>query len=232
MLSGTTGTGATTLALRVAKSTITSNATTTTHANPSPSGDHTFNTPSPSRLADDVVANNGIIGDRAGGKWIVIVDHRHHFYPPAAAAMGIPLDRLLIIRPRNDKDAFWATDQAMRCPAVASVVALGCRLDTTRSRRLQLAAERSGAVGIVITSQSNAGHSFATMRIKIDPVPFSADSFEPFDVDAARRCRITVLKMRNAQPVEPFVVGLRDETCDVPEHALPADRTPARRVSA
>ena len=230
VLSGTTGTGATTLALRVAKSTISSNATI--HTNPSPSGDHTSNTPSPSRLADDVVPNNGVIGDRAGGKWIVVIDHRRHFYPPAAAAMGIPLERLLIIQPRNDKDAFWATDQAMRCPAVASVIALNCRLDTTRSRRLQLAAEKSGAVGIIITTQPTAGHSFASLRLKIDPVPFSADTFEPFDFDAARRCRISVLKIRNMQPVEPFVVGLNDETLDVPAHALSADRTTARRVSA
>src|SRR5262245_5828346 len=43
------------------------------------------------------------------------------FYPPAAAAWGIDLARLLILQPANAADALWALDQALRCRGVGAV---------------------------------------------------------------------------------------------------------------
>src|SRR5437016_1699709 len=39
-----------------------------------------------------------------------------HFYPPAAAAWGIELSAMLVLRPANKADALWALDHALRCP--------------------------------------------------------------------------------------------------------------------
>jgi protein ImuA len=69
------------------------------------------------------------------------------FYPPAAAAWGIDLSAMLVLRPDNDADALWALDQALRCPGVGAVWATCDRLDVRDFRRLQLAAECGGTLG-------------------------------------------------------------------------------------
>ena len=49
---------------------------------------------------------------------LVVLDRAASFYPPAAAAWGIDLCSLLVLRPANAADALWACDQALRCPGV------------------------------------------------------------------------------------------------------------------
>lgn len=85
----------------------------------------------------------------------VVVDHRQEFFPPGAAAAGIDLERLAILRPCRLDDALWGTEQALRCPAVDVVVAWDELVPRGRShdrifRRLQLAAEESGSLGVFL----------------------------------------------------------------------------------
>ena len=88
------------------------------------------------------------------GGVLVVVDGGRQFYPPAAVRLGIALDRLLLIHVDNRADHDWAFDQALRCPAVAAALAwpesLGGQLDGRTFRRLQLAAERSGSLGLLL----------------------------------------------------------------------------------
>jgi hypothetical protein len=90
------------------------------------------------------------------GGYVVVLDRQRQFYPPAAAAWGLSLRRTLVVRAANDRDEMWAIDQSLRCPAVAAVWAslahLGRKLDTQCLRRWQLAAEQSGALGLLIRS--------------------------------------------------------------------------------
>ena len=60
---------------------------------------------------------------REGGV-AVVIDTPRRFYPPAAAAWGLELSRLLLVRPQSEKDLYWAVDQALRCPRVSAVLAL------------------------------------------------------------------------------------------------------------
>jgi hypothetical protein len=85
---------------------------------------------------------------------IVVIDRCGTFYPPAAAAWGIPLADMILLRPANARDEAWALDQAIRSPAVAAVLAWPTRLDGRAFRRLQLAAESSGAIGILVRPAS------------------------------------------------------------------------------
>jgi protein ImuA len=71
------------------------------------------------------------------------------FYPPAAAAWGIDLATMLVLRPPNQADALWALDQALRCPGVGAVWATCDRLDVRDFRRLQLAAECGRTLGLL-----------------------------------------------------------------------------------
>jgi protein ImuA len=89
-------------------------------------------------------------GDRA----IVWSDPQRRLYPPAIAAAGIPLSRLLLLRPKNEKDELWALTECLRCSGVGVALACPKELSTIEARRLQLAAERGGGVGILLRPAS------------------------------------------------------------------------------
>src|SRR3954464_15482289 len=89
-------------------------------------------------------------GDRA----IVWSDPQSLLYPPAIAAAGIPLSRLLLLRPKNEKDELWALTECLRCSGVGVALACPKLLSTIEARRLQLAAERGGGVGILLRPDS------------------------------------------------------------------------------
>jgi len=105
-------------------------------------------------------------GDRRGP--IVVVDTYGDFYPPAVVPLGIALDRLIVLRVRNEKDAFWAAEQSLRCAAVTAVVAPLERIDERDSRRLQLAAETSGCIGIVLRPMHRRSKSFAAVQMLVE----------------------------------------------------------------
>ena len=79
------------------------------------------------------------------------------FYPPAAAAWGLDLSRLLVLRPASQADALWALDQALRCPGVGAVWARWNTFDPRDFRRLQLAAESGGTLGLLIRPARERG---------------------------------------------------------------------------
>ena len=82
--------------------------------------------------------------------WIVWCDREHQFYPPAAAALGLPLDRLLLLQATNEKEDLWGAIESLRCKGVAACVASPARLSPLQARRFQLAAERGGGCGILL----------------------------------------------------------------------------------
>src|SRR5712691_3219461 len=54
----------------------------------------------------------------SGNRAIVWSDPESRLYPPAIAAAGIPLSRLLLLRPKNDADELWALTECLRCSGV------------------------------------------------------------------------------------------------------------------
>ena len=82
---------------------------------------------------------------------LVIVDCDGAFYPPAAVSLGVPSERMILLRPRGGADAIWAIDQALRSGAVAAVWAsLPMQVDDRDARRLQLAAETGRTPGLLV----------------------------------------------------------------------------------
>jgi len=89
-----------------------------------------------------------------GDRLIVWINPPYVPYAPALAALGVPLERLLVVRPASREDALWAAEQAMRSGACGAVLLWlqGLRSSHARSharrddeyaalRRLQMAAE-------------------------------------------------------------------------------------------
>ena len=92
---------------------------------------------------------------------VIWFDPHGTLYPPALAAAGVPLDRLFVLRVRPSEVAAVAVD-CLRCPGVAAVVApLPAMLSRVEARRLQLAAEHGGGVGIVLRETGRGSDIYA-----------------------------------------------------------------------
>jgi protein ImuA len=84
------------------------------------------------------------------GKYLVLVDPQRQFYPPALKSLGIPMERVIALQPTNHADSIWGLAQVLRCSAVGAVIAEVGTLEDRVARKLQLAAEQGGGLGIFI----------------------------------------------------------------------------------
>jgi hypothetical protein len=106
-----------------------------------------------------------------GGRALVVVDCQGQFYPPAAAAWGIDLTRMLVLRPSKEADALWAVDQALRCPGVGAVWTRWDRLENRDFRRLQLAAESGRTLALLVRPARHRGQpTWADVQWLVGPV--------------------------------------------------------------
>jgi protein ImuA len=82
----------------------------------------------------------------------------------------LPLERLVFFRPRSREDLLWGCEQALRCPGVSATLAGIDRLNDREFRRLQLAAEAGGGLGLLLRPGSaQAEPSWAEVRWKVEP---------------------------------------------------------------
>jgi len=139
--------------------------------------------------AETLALGTARVACREGGA-LVVLDSAREFYPPAAARLGIDLDGLIVVRASSQADAIWALDQSLRCPAVAAVLARPRALEARTFRRLQLAAEQGGGLGLLLRPES-ARHepSWAEVRLLVEPLPVAG-------VGGPRRLRIELLRSR------------------------------------
>jgi hypothetical protein len=126
---------------------------------------------------------------RHGGA-VVVIDRDQGFYPNAAVAWGLDLASLVVVHPQSEADERWALDQALRCEHAAAVLAWPRRLDGRTFRRLQLAAEASGAVGLLVRPpEAQREPSWAHIRWKVTPRPTPAAAGERWQL-AVRLLRV------------------------------------------
>lgn len=139
---------------------------------------------------------------------------RHDLYGPGLAVHGLDLARVAIVRAARDDDILWALEEGLRAAAaggIAAVVGEVGRLPMVASRRLQLAAERSGGVALVVrrwsTGDAAAAErmrpSAATTRWRVAPLPSAADGEPGLAGFVGRpRWRLTLLRCRGGKPGE------------------------------
>ena len=119
------------------------------------------------RGATDATATNAL---EAGH--IAWCDPQRELYPFGLRDRGVDLSRLVLLRPRGRADEVWAVAEALRCRGVAVVVAAPPALSRVEARRLQLAAERGGGVGLFLRpTNKSAGHYAAATRWRVEPAP-------------------------------------------------------------
>ncbi len=169
----------------------------------------------------------GVAGRACGdGGALVVLDDRRQFYPPAAARLGIELERMIVVQAQSEADRAWALDQALRCPAVAAVLAWPARLDDRAFRRMQLAAEQGGALGLLLRPETARREpSWADVRFEVEPAaagdrhhlprsgqfpgsPLSGSATS----EQGRRLRIEVLRCRGGTSGGSLFVEIDDAT--------------------
>jgi cell division inhibitor SulA/protein ImuA len=81
--------------------------------------------------------------------WLVWIAPPHEPFAPALSQHGIDLDRLLVVRPVSATEALWAAEQALGSGVCAAVLLWLKGSDDRWLRRLKLAAQAGGALGIL-----------------------------------------------------------------------------------
>jgi protein ImuA len=150
---------------------------------------------------------------------LVVIDREKRFYPPAAVRFGINLGRTYVVRPEHDRDAYAAACEALRCGAVGAVLASFQRLRLVDARRLQLAAERGGSVGLLILPAA-AGPASAALRCRVSPAASDRQ---------ARRVKIEMVRCRGRGYGQSLLLEIDDATGDVRSLPRVADAAAAPR---
>ncbi len=104
------------------------------------------------------------------GTSLVVVDRLRQVYPPALAGWGIDLAQVILVHPRDVREELWAWDQSLRCAAVGAVWGEIERIDGRSFRRLQLAVEDSGGVGLLLRPlRARIEPTWADVRLLVQP---------------------------------------------------------------
>lgn len=135
-------------------------------------------------------------------------------YPPSLVSRSGDrrlLERSVFVDPPTRDERLWALDVALRSSATLVVVADGAGLTMAGSRRLQLAAEAGGTLGLLARPHNERGElSAAATRWLVSPGPLDrADPARPtWTVELLRRKGLRPI----AENARQWAVRLDDDT--------------------
>jgi len=157
-------------------------------------------------------------------------------YGPGLAQVGLKPDDMLTVTASSDADTLAAMEEGLRHRALACVVGEVERLNLTASRRLQLAAEKSGVTAFVLRTPSRRQELqtepiAAASRWRITPAPSA-----PHNIPGAR-WRLELFQSRSgatgAWIIEaPNAQGYFRLSSPVADGFAKAPLTPSRRLAA
>lgn len=164
------------------------------------------------------------------GGALVVIDDRREFYPPAAACLGLELDRTIVVRPRNPQETIWALEQTLRCAGVAATLGWIDKIPDRVFRRLQLAVEQGGGLGLLMRpATARQEPTWADLRWLVQPLPGNVRSGlneVPVSLSSGRRLRVELLYCRGGTSGRALQLEICDETGAVrlvPPLAAPAN---------
>ena len=103
-------------------------------------------------------------------KAIFYIDTDRSFYPLGLLQADIRLNHWIHVRARRASDLVWTVLEVIRCPQVGAVLAMLKAADLTYCRRLQLAAENSGATGFLLNQAGASSVASAITRWQVSSV--------------------------------------------------------------
>lgn len=140
----------------------------------------------------------GLLGKLPKTSGIVWITKKRTVFPPGLAMFGLEPDRIVFAELPKERDALWAAEEALRSKAVSAVVADIANIDLTASRRLQLAAEHTGAGAFLLRINAKSLSSSACVSrwqvqhaASVAPDGLPGVGFPTWDVE--------LLKVRNGR---------------------------------
>ncbi len=169
---------------------------------------------------------------------LVMIDSQRELHAPAAVPFAVDLSKTVFIRPERPPDALWSLEQALRTRGVGAVVCDVEQLSPQACRRLQLAAETGGGLGILLRPAKARGQpSFAEYRFLVQPLPppiqvaerlgYVAESLRDSASAVSRRWRVELLRGRKRFGGDSVIVELCDGPNGLSLAAELASATPA-----
>lgn len=162
------------------------------------------------------------IAARTAGKVLWCIS-RSDLFVPALAQVGLAPNRVIFVECRDEQGVLDCMEESLRYRGLGAVVGEVAKFSMTASRRLQLAAESAGVVGLIIrrwrrqAEASDYGHPTAAVtRWRVSVLPSA-----PLPVPGIGRARwyLELIRCRAAESAD-YVV----EACDAKGCiALPAD---------
>jgi protein ImuA len=139
---------------------------------------------------------------------VLWIARRGDLYAPGAPGFGVDPDRLLSARAGDDAGVLWAMEEALRCPELAGVVGEIGQLDRTAARRLQLAAEAGGVMGLTllrrrVVPRGRQDSSAAATRWRVGARPARhADAPAPRAGGGGARWHLELVRARGGHPAD------------------------------
>ncbi len=164
---------------------------------------------------------------RVRGGALLWLARDNDLYAPGLVRFGIGAGQLLVVSGlRRRDDMLWAMEEALRCRAVTGVVAETGRIGLAAGRRLMLAAEGTGVLGLVLSRRAGergqgargrgaeagrdgAGVPAAVSRWRVTSVRGFCPRAASVQGDGGRtepRWRVELLHCRSGRPAE-WIVG-------------------------
>jgi protein ImuA len=139
---------------------------------------------------------------RSGGA-VVVIDRQ--IYPPALHDLGIDIAKTIFVRPTTKKDLLWALHQSLSCRGVTAVLSWPDKLDDRTYRSLQLAAEKSGALGLFIRPLAMRGQpTWSELQLLVQALPA---------ISRNRRFKLEITRRRNGRVGDAVYLEFDDDTC-------------------
>ena len=171
---------------------------------------------------------------------LVLIDSQRELHAPAVGRGGfdVDLNKTVFIRPEQPLDALWSLEQALRTRGIGAVVCDVEKLSSQACRRLQLAAEVGGGLGILLRpAHARRQPSFAEFRFLVQPLPppiqvaerlgYVAESLRDSGSAVSRRWRVELLRARRQFAEKSIVVELSNDPNGLCVVAELASATPA-----
>ena len=134
----------------------------------------------------------------AGERCVAWINPPHIPYAPALQAAGIDPARMLLIYPKDHREALWALEQTLKTGACGAVLGWPSerRLRFAEIRRLQFAAKQGRTWASLFRPARVAGEaSAAELRLRLQPLPDD-------------RLRVDIVKRRGGWPLSNIELTL------------------------
>jgi protein ImuA len=130
---------------------------------------------------------------------VIWISTSRTIFPPALRCFGLQPHQFIFIDTRNEREAIWAMNEALKCEALSAVVGEIRDLNFTASRRLQLTVEESKVTGFILRKNWRTLNTTACVsRWKVRSM--SSEPIDDMPGVGYPKWKVELLRVRNGRP--------------------------------